>query len=91
LRSLANENLPGRAVAALEAAGYDIVWVRITVLGMPDPDVPARRRTASSDDPRHGFLGISTRIDTATDLWCHVAEAADAKAVNVVLRLALVT
>jgi predicted nuclease of predicted toxin-antitoxin system len=28
MRFLANENLPGEAVAALERAGHDIVWVR---------------------------------------------------------------
>jgi len=41
LRFLANENFPAAAVAALEAAGYDIVWVRIAAPGAPDPDVLA--------------------------------------------------
>ena len=41
MRFLANENFPGTAVAALVAAGYDIVWVRNTAPGMNDPDVLA--------------------------------------------------
>ena len=41
MRFLANENFPGAAVAALEAAGHDIVWVRMVAPGMPDPDVLA--------------------------------------------------
>jgi predicted nuclease of predicted toxin-antitoxin system len=28
MRFLADENLPGRLVGALRAAGYDVVWVR---------------------------------------------------------------
>jgi predicted nuclease of predicted toxin-antitoxin system len=41
MRFLANENFPGAAVAALEAAGHDVVWVRIAAPGTPDPDVVA--------------------------------------------------
>jgi predicted nuclease of predicted toxin-antitoxin system len=41
MRFLANENFPGTAVAALIAAGQDVVWVRNTVPGMSDPDVLA--------------------------------------------------
>ena len=41
MRFLANENLPGAAVAALEAAGHDVVWVRTAAPGMTDPDVLA--------------------------------------------------
>jgi predicted nuclease of predicted toxin-antitoxin system len=33
MRFLANENFPGAAVTALEAAGHDIVWVRIAAPG----------------------------------------------------------
>jgi Domain of unknown function (DUF5615) len=29
MRFLANENVPGAAVAALDAAGHDIAWVRL--------------------------------------------------------------
>jgi len=39
MRFLANENFPGAAVAALIAAGHDVVWVRDTAPGMSDPDV----------------------------------------------------
>jgi hypothetical protein len=41
MRFLANENFPGAAVAALSAAGHDVVWVRMAAPGMADPDVPA--------------------------------------------------
>ena len=39
MRSLANENFPGEAVAALRARGHDVAWVRTDSLGMPDPVV----------------------------------------------------
>jgi predicted nuclease of predicted toxin-antitoxin system len=41
MRFLANENFPGAAVVALEAAGHDVVWVRITAPGMTDCEVLA--------------------------------------------------
>jgi Domain of unknown function (DUF5615) len=41
MRFLANENFPGAAVRALEAAGHDVVWVRTAGPGKPDPDVLA--------------------------------------------------
>jgi predicted nuclease of predicted toxin-antitoxin system len=41
MRFLANENFPGPAVAALQAAGHDIVWVRTTKPGATDLDVLA--------------------------------------------------
>lgn len=41
MRFLANENIPGAAVAALQAAGHDIVWIRIAAPGMSDRDVLA--------------------------------------------------
>lgn len=41
MRFLANENFPGAAVTALEAAGHDVVWVRRAAPGMSDPDVLA--------------------------------------------------
>ena len=41
MRFLANENFPGAAVAALEAAGHDIIWVRVAAPGTTDPDVVA--------------------------------------------------
>jgi Domain of unknown function (DUF5615) len=41
MRFLANENFPGAAVTAIEAAGHDIVWVRIAAPGTTDADVLA--------------------------------------------------
>jgi hypothetical protein len=41
MRFLANENFPGTAVAALIAAGHNVVWVRDTAPGTSDPDVLA--------------------------------------------------
>ena len=41
MRFLANENFPGAAVTALEAARHDVVWVRIAAPGTTDPDVLA--------------------------------------------------
>ena len=41
MRFLANENFPGAAVTALEAAGHDVVWVRTAAPGTSDPDVLA--------------------------------------------------
>ena len=41
MRFLANENFPGAAVAALHAAGHDIVWIRIVSPGATDSEVLA--------------------------------------------------
>jgi len=41
MRFLANENFPGDAVAALKAAGHDIVWVRTVAPGSKDKDILA--------------------------------------------------
>lgn len=41
MRFLANENFPGAAVGALEAAGHDVVWVRTAAPGAADLDVLA--------------------------------------------------
>jgi hypothetical protein len=41
MRFLANENFPGAAIAALTAAGHDIVWVRTAAPGANDQDVLA--------------------------------------------------
>ncbi len=39
MRFLANENFPGPAVAALRAAGQDVVWVRLAKPGAGDTEV----------------------------------------------------
>ncbi|HLH51690.1 MAG TPA: DUF5615 family PIN-like protein [Roseiarcus sp.] len=41
MRFLADENFPGAAVSALEAAGHDIIWVRTAAPGATDRDVLA--------------------------------------------------
>ena len=41
MRFLANENFPGDAVSALQAAGHDVVWVRAAAPGSADPDILA--------------------------------------------------
>jgi predicted nuclease of predicted toxin-antitoxin system len=41
MRLLANENVPGAAVAALEIAGNDVVWIRTAAPGSSDPEVLA--------------------------------------------------
>jgi hypothetical protein len=38
MRFLADENFPRAAVAALEAAGHDIAWVRLRAPGAADAD-----------------------------------------------------
>lgn len=42
MRFLANENFPGAAVAALDAAGHDVVWIRTTAPGSTDREVLAQ-------------------------------------------------
>jgi predicted nuclease of predicted toxin-antitoxin system len=41
MRFLANESIVGAAVAALDAAGHDIAWVRLAAPGMSDDAVLA--------------------------------------------------
>ena len=41
MRFLADENFPGAGVAALKAAGHDVLWVRLTAPGAADTDVLA--------------------------------------------------
>ena len=41
MRFLANENFPGSAVAALQASGHDVVWIRTAAQGSTDPNVLA--------------------------------------------------
>ena len=41
MRFIADENFPGAAVTALEAAAHDVVWVRIAAPGATDPYVLA--------------------------------------------------
>jgi hypothetical protein len=41
MRFLANENFPGDAVSALQAAGHDVVWIRTAAPGSSDEDILA--------------------------------------------------
>jgi predicted nuclease of predicted toxin-antitoxin system len=45
MRILANENLPGDAVAALRQRGYDVAWVRTDAPGSSDWQVLKRAET----------------------------------------------
>ena len=60
MRFLANENFPGDAVAALESAGHDIVWVRVAAPGSKDEDILAwakrERRVLLTFDKDFGEL-----------------------------------
>lgn len=39
MRILANENVPGPVVAALRAAGHDVLWAKETMPGAKDRNV----------------------------------------------------
>jgi predicted nuclease of predicted toxin-antitoxin system len=41
MRFLANENIPGDAVLALQRDGHDVVWIRTAAPGSTDRDVLA--------------------------------------------------
>jgi hypothetical protein len=60
MRFLAHENFPGAAVAALVAAGHDVVWIRTTAPGIADKDVLAwaarERRVLLTFDKDFGEL-----------------------------------
>jgi hypothetical protein len=66
MRFLANENFPGTAVAALIAAGHDVVWVRNAAPGMSDPDVLAwatrDERTLLTFDKDFGELARASAL-----------------------------
>jgi predicted nuclease of predicted toxin-antitoxin system len=66
MRFLANENFPGAAVTALEAAGHDVVWVRTAAPGTSDPDVLAwaarERRILLTFDKDFGELARGSAL-----------------------------
>jgi predicted nuclease of predicted toxin-antitoxin system len=66
MRFLANENFPGAAVTALEAAGPDVVWVRTAAPGTSDPDVLAwaarERRILLTFDKDFGELARGSAL-----------------------------
>ena len=69
MRLLANENVPGAAIAALRAAGHDAVWVRTELPGANDQDVLARAqeegRLLVTFDKDFGELAFRHRLPAA--------------------------
>jgi len=65
MRFLANENFPGSAITALEAAGHDVVWVRMAA----DPDGLAWAardgRILLTFDKDFGELAAASRLPRA--------------------------
>jgi predicted nuclease of predicted toxin-antitoxin system len=66
MRFLANENFPGAAVAVLNAAGHDVVWIRTTAPGSTDREVLARaardERILLTFDKDFGELAKATAL-----------------------------
>jgi hypothetical protein len=64
MRFLADENLPGRLVVALRAAGHDVAWVRTDAPGIDDSAVfgmaAAQHRVLVTFD--EDFGDIATRV-----------------------------
>lgn len=69
MRFLANENVPGAAVAALAAAGHDIAWVRTAAPGASDPEVLAQavreQRVLLTFDKDFGELARASALPSA--------------------------
>jgi predicted nuclease of predicted toxin-antitoxin system len=66
---LANENVPGAAVAALRAAGQDVVWIRTSAPGSADRDVLSQAaregRILLTFDKDFGELAKATPLPAA--------------------------
>ena len=69
MRFLADENFPGAAVAALKAAGHDVVWVRIEAPGAADAGVLAwaarQQRILLTFDKDFGELARGSSLPSA--------------------------
>ena len=69
MRLLADENIPGDAIAALRAAGHDVVWVRTDGPGSTDRDILARAqredRIVLTFDKDFGELAWRARLPAA--------------------------
>ena len=66
MRFLANENIPAAAVAALEAAGHDVVWVAVASPGSDDSHVllqaAAEQRLILTFDKDFGELAFRSGL-----------------------------
>lgn len=69
MRVLADENLPGRLVAALRSDGHDVMWVRTKAPGSDDPTVlamaAAERRILVTFDKDFGELAANFGLPAA--------------------------
>jgi predicted nuclease of predicted toxin-antitoxin system len=69
MRFLANENVPGDAVAGLRGAGHDVAWVRIDAPGCADAEVLARAvretRILLTFDKDFGELALRAKLPPA--------------------------
>jgi predicted nuclease of predicted toxin-antitoxin system len=70
MRILANENVPGDAVAALRARGHDVLWARTDMPASADAAVLSRAQTESrlvvTFDKDFGELAFRARLPAST-------------------------
>src|SRR5712691_921548 len=89
MRFLANENFPGDAVAALVAAGHDVVWIRIAAPGSKDDDILAwavrERRVLLTFDKDFGELAWRVGLPASSGIVLFRLPMPAAAAVGVVL------
>ncbi len=72
MRFLADENFPGVAVRALQANGYDLIWIRTTSPGISDPEVlkfaQAEDRILLTFDKDFGELAFMTELPATSGI-----------------------
>jgi len=72
MRFLADKNFPGAVIAALEAAGHDVVWVRMEAPGAADADVLAlaapEQRILLTFDKDFGELARGSSLPSVCDV-----------------------
>ena len=72
MRILANENLPGDAVAALRRKGHDVAWVRVDAPGSSDRQVLERARAKDriliTFDKDFGELAFRARLPASSGI-----------------------
>ena len=70
MRILANENVPGPVVAALRAAGHDVLWVKESMTGAKDHNVLAHAQSEArlvvTFDKDFGELAVRSRLPAAS-------------------------